>query len=323
MTTLSDTTTNKYIEISLSIKGQNCLRKRLRGFECNTCLKSCIHGALEVEDGEIVIRRDTCTGCGRCVTACPADVFSIPGLDYSEFINLIRKSDSPVVSCFRQNQHSGAYLLPCLGALPIEVIVALGISDIERVYFQTCDCTSCKNSPLIEILNQTFSQIGRLFGDSLQTECILCKQRADLPQTNSENRRKFLIELAANLTSFAEKKFATRRVSKDLTIKSHRRIPQKTRLRNEAVNSADISRYKKISALCFPTLSITENCNLCPRCTGMCPTGAIRIEQTNGNKRLYYDATRCTGCELCAIFCKEKALEITQSPIEVFQRGLY
>jgi ferredoxin len=43
----------------------------------------------------------------------------------------------------------------------------------------------------------------------------------------------------------------------------------------------------------------------------MCPTGAIKLErQCDNGKKLTFAATRCTGCGLCAAFCKMKAITV-------------
>ena len=35
------------------------------------CVKSCITGALSVEDGVITVNRDKCVGCYTCILSCP------------------------------------------------------------------------------------------------------------------------------------------------------------------------------------------------------------------------------------------------------------
>lgn len=313
----------RHTAISVSITSQYCLRKRLGSFECNVCTDNCIHQALHINNGEIVIEKERCSGCGKCVAVCPADVFSITELDYRDFIIQINKADAPVISCFKQKRRSGAYLLPCLGTVPIEALLAIGVSATGRVYLQTAECASCDNFSLIERLNHNLCRLAQLLGESLKAEFKVITTIADLPGTSLANRRSFLIELCNRLKTTSRNALGLWAPpgSRKHATTLRRKIPQKTRLLNEALGSPESTQYRKLSALCFPTIRVNENCTLCPLCTGMCPTGAIRVEKNTGRKSLHFTATRCTDCGLCEEFCKENALHINQSPLRKIDKG--
>ncbi len=43
------------------------------------CVKSCISGALHIEDGRVCIDHDRCVGCLSCVLVCPYGALSVSG----------------------------------------------------------------------------------------------------------------------------------------------------------------------------------------------------------------------------------------------------
>ena len=45
---------------------------------CGECVRVCLAGAIEFSDeGKLVVHRDMCHNCRRCVNACPAKALSI------------------------------------------------------------------------------------------------------------------------------------------------------------------------------------------------------------------------------------------------------
>ncbi len=43
---------------------------------CGSCMKSCAHGAISMEDKKAFIDETKCVGCGRCIGVCPVDAVS-------------------------------------------------------------------------------------------------------------------------------------------------------------------------------------------------------------------------------------------------------
>ncbi|MBN2412852.1 4Fe-4S binding protein [candidate division KSB1 bacterium] len=44
---------------------------------CGRCVKACPHGAFTLVNGSAHVDRDACTGCGICVTECPKMAISM------------------------------------------------------------------------------------------------------------------------------------------------------------------------------------------------------------------------------------------------------
>lgn len=301
------------------IKSQHCLRKRLRGFKCTACVDNCINGALFVENEKINLRQDMCTGCGKCVSFCPAEVFSFSGYDLATMISEIRASDSPFISCYRQKQQPGSSLVPCLGVISPEVLLVISLSESKNIYLQTAGCTTCKNCHVIESLHQTLKRFNQLLEQWIKARFTILTQGAELPNTLPHNRRAFLKDLTNRLFNIVHNRIKVHSPDQTLAAPGHRKTPFKTLLLRDLLIKSDPHQAEKLTSQCTPIISINTNCTLCPQCTGMCPTGSIRLEQRDRSKRLTHNQTLCTGCGLCAAFCKENALTII--PPKIFSAG--
>ncbi len=63
-------------EMIPSIRGEDCFAAD----GCRICSNLCPHNALAVSpEGRMILSKGRCTGCGACVSACPAGAFEFPG----------------------------------------------------------------------------------------------------------------------------------------------------------------------------------------------------------------------------------------------------
>jgi Fe-S-cluster-containing hydrogenase component 2 len=60
----------------------------------------------------------------------------------------------------------------------------------------------------------------------------------------------------------------------------------------------------------MPAIKIAEACELDGLCAAICPTGALRRNESDDAISLQFDATGCITCGLCQSVCKNKALSL-------------
>jgi heterodisulfide reductase subunit A len=100
--------------ISLMAKGQVELDPHLVYLDkekcdlCRLCLDSCVYNALKIEDNQLEIVKENCSGCGACSAMCHSDALYIPGFTKTQISAQIQsllqeKSESPLIVAFLCN----------------------------------------------------------------------------------------------------------------------------------------------------------------------------------------------------------------------------
>jgi heterodisulfide reductase subunit A len=75
---------------------------------CRLCLDSCVYNALKIEDNQLEIIKENCSGCGACAAMCHSDALYIPGFTKTQISAQIQsilkeKSESPLIIAFLCN----------------------------------------------------------------------------------------------------------------------------------------------------------------------------------------------------------------------------
>jgi heterodisulfide reductase subunit A len=75
---------------------------------CRLCLDSCVYNALKIEDNQLEIIKENCSGCGACASMCHSDALYIPGFSKPQISAQIQsllkqKNESPLIIAFLCN----------------------------------------------------------------------------------------------------------------------------------------------------------------------------------------------------------------------------
>lgn len=289
-----------------------CLRYRLSNFQCEKCLSSCPQSAISLREGKIIFDRASCTSCLLCHAACPADAFTLPGLNTGPISQIITNQQEVTFICSRHTQRDPQhYVIPCVGIFSPALLLVLGLSQLSKITINISHCKSCDNLPActqlinsIEIL-KTVSRYLNFEKFHLETE------KEKLTPEGNKDRRYFLFTLASEVKSIAKSHLKSKACQTDKPKISKRYIPFKTKLIFEAACKNDSENETHLDFEYFYQLRVSEKCNLCPLCTGICPTGSVKVIRKDGEKQLLFNRSICSGCGLCVSFCKKGALTLT------------
>ncbi|HSP70903.1 MAG TPA: 4Fe-4S binding protein [Gaiellaceae bacterium] len=251
---------------------------------CRLCVDACPHAALEAEPRRIVVDAARCDGCGLCVAACPRGAVDLPAASPAEYearldALLTAGADALVFSCRHARLDAASWApveVPCAAMVtPGWVLQALvhGAGTVAVVPCGDCFCgdqTERRVSYLRELLT--------LLGDEHATARVQLRPEAEPPG---------LPPLARS------------------------RSPQRL---SEPVATAEVLRglgdvgslVHDASPLGLVEVS-DEACTACGACATVCPTGALRLDQTAGDASISFDAAACVGCGRCALACPEAA----------------
>ncbi len=290
----------------IQIIPKQCLRRRLNSCSCTLCIDTCPQKALNLIEGYIHLDQFQCSDCGRCVAVCPSEAFeSTRSNIYSDIKN--KKNGSLFFSCYRQQVGtSEEVLVPCLGIISPEVILYLMSSSFKSVSLNIESCSTCNNSNAIQALLKSVELLHADFSEHFNIEINVINKQVITSKVSSSRRRSFLRTIGSEITGLLSKQASKKMTRESSSYNTDKRLPPKKSLLNEFpfFNSSNPS------AFLLPQMLLTEECTFCPLCTGMCPTGALKIARSEDDKALTFAPLLCSECGLCEEFCKKKAITI-------------
>lgn len=293
----------------LVLFSEKCLRSRLNTNQCQRCLESCSCEALSVNNRKIALDIDQCTGCMSCVAACPQDAL-VSDYDLGELLSSFQSEADVVVSCIHQVQnHADEIRIPCVGILSKQVLVAMFLSGCRSVSFTMVGCAACRNRDVSGTFLVNCRQVVEELSDINVTKVVLVEKREQLTNPRT-GRRTYLTKLFDIAGDVSRNTFLSKQVTPLAKPRKSRNIPLKTQLVKKVLTNVHGDAQEKILGLFGHNVSISEACNCCPLCKGICPTGAIKLHRTDQGKRLKFETLDCSGCGLCVEFCKKNALSL-------------
>lgn len=294
---------------------ERCLRGRLNTCDCRLCLDICPAGALSLIDRRIHIDQDKCTACMCCSAVCPNDALD-GGYDVAALLAEISTRRQVIVTCIRKREsRHDEVAVPCLGIFSAESLLALARSGCDRITFSTGGCRDCSNHQAAVRLHTSLEHLSRIGATIFSTRLIINPVQTREAETGADDRRSYLAHLVDKFSQAATVGAASKRPRKPKERINGRRIPAKVRILEAIVNDADPEKQEDLEELCSHRLNINDDCTLCPRCTAICPTGALKLHRSKPNGQLRFIAAHCSGCGLCVGFCKTKALSLSHPPI--------
>lgn len=314
MTAVSSISVTETSRQSVQTVAGRCLRRRLGSFDCSRCADSCAAGALTVAGVEVHLAKEKCTGCGRCTAVCPAEAIVFSDYDLYEELDRCSTLEGTVFAC-QQTTHSftNSFRLPCLGALSMEALLSVGLKATGTIFFDLTGCPACDNHQAVRSFPVWLARVQQAFAEDSQIQLIAITDKENLPCSQPKDRRSFLLDMGGNVLSYIRHRYGSPARDRESSPPATRRLPKKNALLQSTIATCVPAVSATLLSRCLPSLSITASCTLCPRCTGMCPTGALKLtRQPDSGKahKLTFTAARCTGCGLCAAFCKAKAITI-------------
>jgi ferredoxin len=311
--------TNLFKDTSFEVEldSRLCLKNRLNGCHCRLCLDDCPAQALSYIDNRLLIDTVRCTGCMRCTAVCPSDALR-PDYDVVEQLVMVRQgnNDCVVFSCPRQKRFSPAeVVIPCLAVFSEEALLYLATSgNLRAVHFNAAGCSDCRNKEALSSMKALLENLRDRHGDIIGPKLQVIDRHEE--RTEAADRRSFLAVMKNGVLSAAGSSLQSTTARKSIP-PSHRRIPLKTELRQKTINRFPAGKQHPLLSRLTPQLTIGEECIPCSRCSGICPTGALKLERSKDSKQLIFHGENCSSCGLCLSFCKRGALALS-SPFLAF-----
>ncbi len=293
-----------------SLAVDRCLWQRWHSCGCRRCIDNCPQRALELADGILAVNQAACSSCMRCTAVCPNDAL-LPVHGGHDLINTLVGRDSLLISCIRQpRMQTEEHTVHCLGQFTDEALLAIVLLGPPVVRFNTAACKTCVNSRSAAAGVDTLKRLQQLLGSASRTTITFLEEYSAASDGTTGSRRDFFDALK-NMNTPSGAGIGSGLPDEQEPIDNRRRIPRRRRLFLKLWERIDAERRELLRTTCFPRLRRSKHCEPCPRCSGICPTGALVLDDEGAVEQLMFDGRLCTACGLCTAFCPEQVLSLT------------
>lgn len=288
-----------------------CLRSRFNRNECRSCLEECESGALALDGRLVVFDQQKCTGCMRCLPACPNDVFDA-GVDVKHLLDTLRGLDQTVVLTCGKNAHRQQWItVPCVVCLSEPLLAAMNSVAGKNVIIDLSHCSDCNSNYCLSSFHEKIRNLTTKLTENGRIPLkYIIKKNSVHPADNKSTRRSFLRFAKKSLIDFGRETVRARQTDTIPSSNHAGKMPVMNSVALQYAYKNSSANAKRTLLSYFHTVRATERCDLCPGCQGMCPTGALKRIDVDGEKRLMFTSSACSGCGLCQEFCRKGALEV-------------
>lgn len=299
---------------SIETERSRCLRMRFNQNSCARCTEQCRFNAITIAE-DVSISTGKCSECMLCVSACPSDCFDISRLDFYSLIGKLRKVQSsiasPVLGCMANAKTPSHEKTFCFGFLSEEHIIALAAFMHNQIQIDLSGCESCRNSFIAAALEKRIADVEAKTSLTISDKIKIVKNKADLKFDDVSYDRRGFFKALKNITVIqAAGLFGDEDTGEEMRSYSAKKLPFKRELLNRAHRVLPEETQKALLKNYYYAVNAADTCNNCFACIGMCPTGALKIEDKGDDRELFFSASLCNGCGLCRDFCFNSALRI-------------
>lgn len=296
---------------SISTDRSRCLRMRFNGNSCARCITQCRTGAIKI-DVDVSILVDNCSECMVCVSECPSDCFETQGEDFYSVIGRLRNIQAlvqlPVLSCKTSTSVLNHGKTLCFGFLSEEHLIALALFLRGTLQIDMTECKSCRNGFILEVLTKRIERIEAKTAMKISDRIKLVLDKADLIfQEVPYDRRGFFSALKKKALTQAAGLFDNYHPDEKMLSYSAKKLPLRRELLNRVLRTLPEKSSRLLLENYYYIVNVDEDCDNCFACIGMCPTGALKIENNEDKRRLFFSSSLCIACGLCEDFCRKRS----------------
>ena len=284
-----------------------CVRHRLRRASCRACAEACPVGCLDLTRGLYIDAR-ACTDCGLCAAACP--VQALPGAtrDVPEAVERLSTVRQAILGCRSFSEGISTVRVSCLGGLTaLDLLVLATAVQADELRLNLASCRLCRaGAAVVPVVRRRVDEAVGVLGSNKIT--TLADTRDAGVTLHQAMRRGFFKDILAPFAEVAYRVSSSERRQAE-SAPPLVGIPERQNhvlaQHGELPESSTTWQLKK-----------TPHCDDCCRCVGVCPTGALTRQRSDGRRVFGIATERCTGCHACLDFCPKEGLKLSsRSPV--------
>ena len=336
---------------TIEVDCNRCLKVRAQISSCSACLDICPNNSIDLQMDSIELKQ-SCLNCGLCTSVCPTNALkwtNPPLLQLLDQVVNVSKGESDVYICcssFSKRKNSNCIEVPCLGILPKEFWLNLGINSTNfNILYDPELCNQCSLKNGQELFMENVSILEQTLNLPIPFCIDISSNVTQNEETIDHNKRQFLMGLFEDV-----KETNTHVVQEVLEVEKilspFEKYNQYYQAKNEldaiveevnGLKNSAIDHYLNYSmnytdkrSFLYRTLEqrpdlqekinvaipkIKESCTKCGACSFLCPTDAIHMD---AEKNLVLQTNKCVSCNLCVEICYEKHISLVTQTATVF-----
>lgn len=328
--------------MSLKVESSLCVKVRWRRAECDRCFAACPAQGIRVGQ---TVQVESCVLCGVCTVQCPTGVFTLQENSDGGILltaqKLAARWGSLVFSCDHSPRpiagRPDRVAVRCAARVSPELLVAalsLG-AQVAYLYLDPAACAHCWGER-VEQAAKAASQKAQAILDACGSNHKVVLTRSLPPPVSCRGNgvrtaeggvdegKRALLKAVKGMSS------AKTLLKAVLDVSDHEKaftwtqsLPQRRRILLEALARLSPAGTPDPEAtLPWAGLKLAGGCTFCGACVPLCPSGALKVEERNGEAWLWFYPARCTSCGLCLTCCPEGALSYGPKPeLKYFLNG--
>lgn len=306
---------------NIQLDNKACLNYLSNELVCSNCLEVCPINAISLKNKLPEIDHTFCKNCGACVSSC--DTLAIDHIQkpYITTSKHIAEYPNSIITCDNFEEYQKGIKIPCYLYLDVWLILQHSNGgDTFNLYIEKCN--NCNKASYFSIKNHACKLQKELEELDIPLAIKLIEKlnhKSDTQTVNGLSRREFLQKLSPK--NLKEQIFIKESEPKpDKNLKLNRARYKRQLYNNYFEKHLDVSKRKqvKLPYKKFNMLELSDTCNGCNICTGICPTAAIRWQDNLNESNLIFSVQDCIGCKKCLI-CLEESIKLTEINIGDYQ----
>lgn len=335
----------------LDVEWTRCVRARNRNAACDRCARACPSGCISLNEGVLAVDYELCRGCGACATACPTGALSPCDPDdaalYHRSAAVLDRTGGLVTFVERGLCDRGAGLIDEKKIVPVENLgrideslllglAARGAREIVLVHGAEKDSEDAGLATARDVvataarLLETWGGVARVSVSRRLPGAVRVQGKPDF----DASKRSMLKELARGTrkaTEVAVEQGIERangpangdsaplaKVGDDGML-PRMTPPRRTRLMKALAYLGPCADELIETRLWGNAMIDASSCSGCRMCAVFCPTGALALSKGASEEVIAHQPARCVRCGLCEDVCPTGALSLSD---EVFARDL-
>lgn len=288
---------------------ERCIHSYSPRATCKQCVHFCPNGSVQLENGCIEV--ESCDGCGRCIQACPHDVFEM------DFQTALAVKEGPLfISCKKEQLQD----VPVMAAGCLQQFtwlqLALLVERFKDVYLYAEEnrCNQCEFQWFPEGQIALMNKYGL---ENYGAHVHVVRNREMLTHQLNQTygiinaRRQFMMNQFSGM-KHAAKNYTEQTLNatlESLNENLHKGVVfEKTQshaiLLNELYEKGIPNPKEELPLQAL----MSSTCRFCHTCEKLCPWQALAIIEEDGHAILAHHDVLCARCGLCIDICPEHGL---------------